>query len=276
MSAVVAVVAGYSPDGTGLLSLVSSLLDTGVPTLVVDDGSPDAGYLHAVEALGARSIAHRANQGIARSLNDGVAFATEVSADWLLTLDQDTTLPADYIDSLLAAIRPGVGVIGAETIADAGGSLRYPVRHVNGQVLTEEVFQTGSLWSVAALAIIGGFDEDFGIDAVDAAACLRLREAGFAVALAPGVRLDHHYGSGRQVRVLGRTVVATGHSPRRRETMVRNRLRLFPREFRQSPRHALVTVRRLAVNVILGVTIEDNRWAKAKGAARGLLPRPKR
>jgi rhamnosyltransferase len=129
---------------------------------------------------------------------------------------------------------------------------------------------------VAALTAIGGFDESLGIDAVDAAACLRLRERGFIVALAPGVRLEHRVGSARQVTLLGRTVLATGHSPQRRTTMVRNRLRLAPAEFRQSPKHAVRTLRRVGVNAVLGATVEENRWAKTKGTIRGLWPRASR
>jgi rhamnosyltransferase len=276
MAEVVAVVPGYSPDRESISALVQDLLDGGVPTLVVDDGSPDPSYLESIAAAGARTMMHAQNRGIARSLNDGLSFAREHGARWLLTVDQDTTLPEDYVESLLAAADPGVGVMGAETIGDAGGDLRYPSRFVRDQLVTEEVFQTGSLWAVSAMQIIGGFDESFGIDAVDAAACLRLRESGYAVALAPGTRLEHHYGNGRQIRLFGRTVVATGHSPARRESMVRNRLRLFPREFRESPRHALLTLRRLGVNVLLGATVEEDRWAKAKASARGLLPRKNR
>ena len=58
--------------------------------------------------------------------------------------------------------------------------------------------------------------------------------------------------------------------------MVRNRLRLAPAEFAQSPKHALRTLRRVAVNTLLAITVEDDRWAKAKGSARGILPRSQR
>ncbi len=272
-SEVVAVVPGYQPVAREVTALVSSLLASGIGVLVVDDGSADASYLDQCAALGASVLRHTANEGIARSLNDGLAFARTSGATWLLTVDQDTELEDGYVSSLLAFAHARAGVIGAETIGDASGDLRYPAREVAGHLVTDEVFQTGSLWRVEALSALGGFDESLGIDAVDAEACLKLREAGFAVVLARGVRLSHRYGSGHAVRLLGRSVVATGHSPARRETMVRNRLRLFPREFRQSPAHALRTLRRVGVNVLLGVTVEEDRWAKAQGSLRGLLPR---
>ena len=273
MSGVAAVIPAFEPDAGALTALTSSLLEQQIPVLVVDDGSSSSHDLGGLEASGARVLRHDTNAGIARSLNDGLAFALECGAQWLLTVDQDTVLPEHYVASLLGAVRPGIGVIGAETIADVAGDLAYPTKMIDGRLTTAEVFQTGSLWSVPALQLIGGFDESFGIDGVDAAACLALREAGFLVALAPGVRLEHHYGSGQAVRLLGRSVWATGHSPARRETMVRNRLRLLPREFRQSPAQALRSARRLGMNVLLGVTVEEDRWGKAKGAMRGLRPK---
>lgn len=274
----VAVVPTFRPESGELNSLVASLQAQGIKVLVTDDASPCTSdtALREVESLGVDVVRHRHNRGIARGLNDGLAFAAARGAIWLLTVDQDSSLPADYVSALLAAASDRVGVIGAEVISDASGDVRYPTTQSDGHLATEEVFQTGSLWSVAALTAIGGFDESLGIDAVDAAACLRLRERGFIVALAAGVRLEHRVGAARQVTLLGRTVLATGHSPERRTTMVRNRLRLAPAEFRQSPKHAFRTLRRVGVNAVLGATIEENRWAKTKGTIKGLWPRRSR
>jgi rhamnosyltransferase len=275
---VVAVVPTFRPESGELNSLVASLKTQGIKFLVTDDASPCTSdlALRAVESLGVDVVRHRHNRGIARGLNDGLAFAIARGADWLLTVDQDSSLPPGYVAALLAAATDRVGVIGAEIISDASGDVRYPTTQSDGHLTTEEVFQTGSLWSVAALTAIGGFDESLGIDAVDAAACLRLRERGFIVALTPGVRLEHRVGAARQVTLLGRTVLATGHSPERRTTMVRNRLRLAPAEFRQSPKHAFRTLRRVGVNAVLGATVEENRWAKTKGTIKGLWPRRSR
>ena len=274
----VAVVPTFRPESGELNSLVASLQAQGISVLVTDDASPCTSdpALRGVESLGVDVVRHRHNRGIARGLNDGLAFAVARGAIWLLTVDQDSSLPPGYVAALFAAASDRVGVIGAEIISDASGDVRYPTTQSDGHLATEEVFQTGSLWSVAALTAIGGFDESLGIDAVDAAACLRLRERGFIVALAAGVRLEHRVGAARQVTLLGRTVLATGHSPERRTTMVRNRLRLAPAEFRQSPKHAFRTLRRVGVNAVLGATVEENRWAKTKGTIKGLLPRRSR
>ena len=273
----------YRPDAVQLSALVDELLAAGIPVLVADDASPctSDSPLRTLMEAGATVVRHRRNRGIARSLNDGLRHAEAAGATWLLTVDQDSALGNHYlprlmeaVDTAVTALGPGmVGAVAAGGIADASGALGYPVTDVAGVSTTHEVIQTGTIWSVDALVALGGFDESLGIDAVDAAACLGLRAAGLAVVLAPGLTISHHIGAGRQVRVLGRDVLSSGHSAERRTTMVRNRLRLFPGEFAQSPAHALRTMRRVAVNTALAVTVEDDRWAKAKASFRGLLPR---
>lgn len=266
------VIPTFQPDPVSLMPLIASLQVAGLPVLVTDDASPASfdPLFEEIRAKGVELVRHDCNAGIARGLNDGLGFAERQGAGWLLTVDQDTALPEGYVASVLPWATEGVGVVAAEHIDDASGKLSYPTQRTDGFLTTHEVIQTGSLWSVADMRAVGGFDESLGIDAVDAAACLRMRERGLKVVLAPAVSLSHHLGSARQIRILGRTVLATGHSPGRRTTMVRNRLKLAPAEFRQSPVHALRTLRRVAVNLTLGVIVEDDRWAKAKAGLQGL------
>ncbi len=277
------VIPSYRPNGPALLDLLDLLIAQGIEVLIADDASPVETRATLDEAAdrGAVVVRHDQNRGIARSLNDGLRRASASGTPWLLTVDQDSTLSHDYVERIVAAadravavLGPhAVGAVGAGSIDDDSGALSYPVRSVGGLPCTEELIQSGTLWSVAALNAIGGFDESLGIDGVDAAACVRLRASGRRLILATGLSLGHRVGEGRQVTVLGRSVLASGHSPERRTTMVRNRLRLAPEEFAQSPVHAFRTLRRVAMSTILAATIEDQRWAKVKGSARGLLPR---
>lgn len=282
---VLALVATYSP-GSNLLDLVAGLSSQGIDVVVSDDASPctadpvlrDAGLVSGVSVL-----RHERNRGIARGLNKGLQAARDSGCRWLLTCDQDSEFPTDYVAKIFSyaesigslweeSVR--VGAVAAGTVINASGQLKYPITEVtdaSGTIsVTEEVIASGTLWNVDALGGVGGFDESLGLDAVDAAACLRLREAGYRIALAPGVRMEHRLGDSRSVQLLGRTVLATGHSGERRATMMRNRLRLAPAEFRQSPKHAFRTLRRVSVNALLGATVEGDRWEKAKGSLRGL------
>ena len=285
----VAVIAAYRPELASVRSLARGLQECGIDVLVADDASPVTfdRTLAELEHEPIRIKRFATNRGIARSLNAGLAFANERGASWLLTMDQDSALQDDYVQDLLSSLpegesdagdrqAPRVGAIGAAHIHDARAGFGYPVRRRGPVTVTDEVMQSGTLWSVTALNEVGGFDEVLAIDAVDAAACLALRKSGYLITVAPGTRLTHHLGHTRPVTVLGRQVLSTGHGPSRRETMMRNRLRLLPAEFSQSPTQAFRTMRRLALNTALAVTVEEGRWANAKGSLRGLFPRQRR
>jgi rhamnosyltransferase len=285
VSVVVAVIPAFRPDSDDLIPLVRGLVSAGIRVVVADDASPCTydGTLRSAASEGAEIVRHRRNAGIARSLNDGLKVAQEQGARWLLTVDQDSTLPPGYVAAILQAaneaedaLGPGaVGAVAAGSVADASGRLAYPVAAADGLPTTEEVIQTGTMWSVAGLALIGAFDESLAIDGVDAAACVRLRARGKRIVLAPGLTVGHRVGSGRQVTILGRSVLSSGHAPARRTTIVRNRLRLLPEEVAQSPMHAFRTMRRVAMNTLLAVTIEDDRWRKVKASARGVITAPR-
>jgi len=258
---ILAVIPTYRPP-RDLLELIEVLSPQVSAVVVADDGSPctfDPVLRSAAQA--ASVVRNPRNHGIARGLNQGLSAAIEANAYWLLTIDQDSRMTPHYVESLLenASAREDkgakIGAIGAELIADASGELRYPLRSTAHGPVTEELIQTGTLWKVDALVNIGGFDEGLAIDAVDAEACLGLREAGYTIAVAPGTMIDHRIGNATTVSMMGRNVMVTGHTPERRSSMLRNRLRLFPREFRQNPRHALRTIRRVTLNQTLGLVV---------------------
>ena len=72
-----AVVPTYRPDAAELPALVTSLTADGLAVLVTDDASPCTAdpALRNVQSLGVDVVRHRHNRGIARGLNDGLAFA---------------------------------------------------------------------------------------------------------------------------------------------------------------------------------------------------------
>jgi rhamnosyltransferase len=282
---VLALVATYSPD-SNLLALVGGLSSQGIPVVVSDDASPctaDSVLRDCGLVAGVIVIRHDHNEGIARGLNEGLHRARDLGCSWLLTSDQDSKFPDTYVAGIASFAQSigslwedsvRVGAVGAGIVINASGQLKYPITEIgsaSGSVeTTEEVIASGTLWNVGALLEVGGFDESLGLDAVDAAACLRLREAGYRIVVAPELRMEHELGNSRSVQLLGRTVLATGHSGERRATMMRNRLRLAPAEFKQSPKHAFRTLRRVSVNALLGATVEGDRWGKIKGSIRGL------
>jgi rhamnosyltransferase len=280
-----ALIATYSPTSE-VLELAQVLVSAGIPVMVSDDASPCTSdlVLNQLRTIpGVEVIRHDHNEGIARGLNEGLTWARNQGAQWLVTFDQDSIVDENYVNEITGFAQSHyslwnsethIGAVGAGRVLDESGELHYPITVVvsaGGELsCTEEVIQSGTLWSVDAMTLVGGFDETLGIDAVDAAACLRLREQGYRIALAQDLELHHRLGEARAVKIFGKSVLATGHSGERRATMMRNRLRLAPAEFKQSPKHALRTLRRVGVNALLGATVEGDRWEKIKGSIKGI------
>ena len=255
------VVPTFNPDRESL-ELIRALAEF-APVLVSDDASActaDRILATADRIDGVSVVRNNRNRGIGRALNQGLTFAREWGATWLLTVDQDSSLdeqygPAmvEYAETLLQA-EVRLGALGCGNVQDASGKLTYPERMqpYGGESvrITDEVVQSGTLWSVDALRAAGGFDQSLGMDAVDAAACLALRERAMIIALHPGVTLRHRIEGAQQIRIFGRQITVTGHSAARRRAIVTNRLGLFPREWAVSPTQAVRTVRRSVVNVL--------------------------
>lgn len=257
----ISVVPSFRPPET-TVDLVAALASSG-PVVVADDGSPctyDRILGRIQETADVTVIRNPTNRGIARALNQGLGYARAQKLQWLLTVDQDSFVDQGYpptmVDFANSIVAQGVkvGAVGAGQVLDASGPLTYPCKVTSAEsttiTVTEEVLQSGTLWAVEGLVEIGGFDESLGMDAVDAAACVRLRAGGYQVVINPTLTVKHQIEGAQQIRLLGRNVMVTGHSPARRRAIVRNRLRLFPEEFAQSPRHAIRTVRRGLVNVL--------------------------
>ena len=256
-TSLVAIVPSYRIPPSAL-SLIEKLSRT-CTTLVVDDGSPCTADPVLLEAsdLGARVVRLPKRQGIARSLNLGLSLSRQVGASWLLTLDQDTVMADGHVDHFMKFLhafpqqRSMIGALGAARI-NVGGHEMNLIRNSCREMLdVPELLQSGTFWNVMAMTELGGFSTTLGMDAIDAEACLRLRESGYRVVALDSLELLHEIGDTQVRRILGREVHATRHSPGRLNAIVINRFRLFHREFRKSPPHAVRTVRRALVNYLL-------------------------
>lgn len=278
------VIPTYRPT-SAVLELVRTVKDVAEQVLVSDDASPCTfdPIVREISSLAPVTV-HSINAGIARALNEGLHAAQSIGHQWLLTIDQDSQVDEEYVRALwdaaehLGAGAGDIGVIAPRHIRVSKELVSYPeyVDPERNLMTTHEVFQSGALWNVGALRSAGGFDETLGMDAVDAAACLHLRERGYLIVLAQDIALEHGWGDAQFISVGGRSIAITHHSAERRLTMVRNRLKLAPAEFRQSPIHGLRTMRRLAVGTALALVREKGRRKKFGATVAGLRGAVKR
>jgi len=252
---VIAVVPTFAPD-VDVIDRLRSLSEQVDSVIVVDDGSPKRAsvVLDLIEQSGFELIRSTTNAGIAAALNAGTRLALERGADFVLTVDQDSLLPAGYVGDCLHAFslaRPEtkVGVVCSDRI---NGQPSIPGSYtVEGLGVVREAIQSGFLIRRECLEQCGLFDARLFIDDVDTEFCLRIARYGWLTVVGPGTDISHSLGEQALLRPFGfqryegdTPARYQYHRPFRRYFITRNNIDLYLRYLRSSPRWVLSSVRR--------------------------------
>ncbi len=248
-------------------------------TIVVDNGS-GAEALARLQELAAQGaidlIANHGNLGVAAALNQGTRRAQAHGAAWALLLDQDSEVSPRILEGMAAALsdyaEPSrVAVIGANYGMPQEPHGRYQMGDSINRFSVQTVLITsGSLISLPAFDKIGPFDNELFIDHVDHEYCLRARRLGFAMIATREVLLRHSIGKESFHPVLGRTPIASNHSPQRRYYMARNSVIIARRYLRSEPRWVAAMLRRALRDTMMMLLFERDRGEKLKWWLLGL------
>jgi GT2 family glycosyltransferase len=146
------------------------------------------------------------NSGLAKAYNYALEIAQEEGFDWLLTLDQDTSLPIDFLCKLchavafvaplctVAAIVPICGGRSGSPWIRTKHGLR-PKRFPDGfiGIPSERVYAINSALTirVSALKAIGGYDPRFYLWASDLVMYHRLHCNHFSIFVAGDIHVEH-------------------------------------------------------------------------------------
>jgi rhamnosyltransferase len=274
---VVAVISAFNP-GAALLDACMSLLPQTASVTIVDDGSTAdvTEVLDACAEAGCRIVLLGHNSGIAAALNAGIeaAFEGTPPADFVITLDQDSTLQGDYVERAVAAFDAAaaagvrVGLVAPHSVE----GLPPRVAEVrNGVVLGLEPIQSGLVIPRSVWQHAGPFRAGLFIDSVDTEYFMRLGDAGLETVLAPGTHLGHSLGGrfhptilGRRLRFGGRDIALVRSAPFRYYYIARNRVlmnRAFGARHRAwSVRETMLDTRHFAIVLVFS----PNRSALAR------------
>jgi len=149
------------------------------------------------------------NLGLANAYNRALEAAIENRSQWLITFDQDTEVPSNFLLGMAGAFReamqyPGVGAIvplifgGADQLSPNrflfGAIPRWHRRGEPG-IPRDRVFafNSGAMISVEALLQIGGYSPWFWLDNSDSQIFRSLHRHGKRVHVATSVELQHNF-----------------------------------------------------------------------------------
>jgi len=274
---VCAVVVTYHPD-PGFPDRLDRVRPKVGRVVVVDNGSSPQAREMLRNAAGpdVGLIFNDANFGVATALNQGVRHVMGSSCQWVLTLDQDSTVEPFLVEALLEAyndfpMKENLAVVGSNYYDEKRTKTLVPESPAQPSCLEQTtVITSGSMISVDAYAKVGPFRDDFFIDHVDDEYCLRARAMGYKVILCRRPVIRHSIGGAVGKRFLGRMVWSSNHPAARRYYMARNFLWVAREYLFFRPGWVILRVLRHAGFLLLMVLLEKERWGKIESTARGV------
>ena len=276
---VYAVVVTYNPDSSLEQNVRALLPQVGKIIIVDNQSSPAARSLVARVASDCEVevVWNDQNLGIARGLNSGIDRVLKYGhCSWIATFDQDSLVPADFVDAIFEAysscpFRDDVAMIGANYKLAMSASAGEPTPVQSGSWFREvkTLMTSGSFVKSTIFGPDDRFDESLFMDYVDHDFCLRLRQQGLRIIQALGAVLDHRLGSPTSHRVLGKRFMVPNYSPARYYSNARNRVIVYRRYLASDTLWVLQDNLKWLRDTAKLVLAEQNRAGKLASLARG-------
>ncbi|MBW4029817.1 MAG: glycosyltransferase [Acidobacteria bacterium] len=208
-SAVRAVIVTFNPDLARLAQVVESLRPQVQGVVIVDNGSANVDAISSLcdERTDVDFLGLDDNRGIGAALNIGVQRSLVADPEWILTMDQDTVVFKEGVESILASFesltppnRDRVGILAMR--AQPQPSSIWITRYADQLLVIDRleafeerrgVITSGNLLR-ADVARRASFDERLFIDQVDFEFCFAVRRLGYHVLVHDQIAMDHVLG----------------------------------------------------------------------------------
>lgn len=267
-----AVFVTFNPDSQ-FSQRVKTLAGQVASVVVIDNNSvPERfEFVKQTKAPNIEVIRNKKNEGIAKALNQGAAWARKQKFSWLLMMDQDSLASDDMVkemqrshqEALKESLQPSL--IGVNFVYTINGKAAFALEHKKKSFFKTVGVQTsGSLLSLNMYKNTGPFREDFFIDYVDTEYCLRLKNKGQYAIIACKALMRHGLGT------KGASTLTANYSPLRRYYRMRNELVTMREYLFKNPwwvgKHALYMIYEYS----LVLTTEDKKREKIQAIAAGI------
>ncbi len=217
-------------------------------------------------------INNNGNKGIAHALNVGANKAIINDANWLLTMDQDSSFEDDNFDSLLEFAYnidsyKSIGIISPLHSTHLNDSKEEEVDVE--EVLT--VMTSGNLVNLDILKKIGFFKEYYFIDSVDTEYCLRLNINGYKILRYNKSILEHNLGELTiHKTIFNKELRLYNHNKIRKYYITRNKLLIVKEYFRYFPKLGLSYIKSVFGDLKNVIFHEEDKVEKIKYMLKGV------
>lgn len=178
-------------------------------SVVVCDNSDVSSVKEEIERLldtipNAILLCFNENLGIAEAQNRGIKLAASQGAAYFIEMDQDSSLPADYVERIIRSYQylidagHAVGGVGPVAVSAKDGAYYHGVKEPKGLMRVEKTLSSGFFFSLEAFKAVGDKDSDLFIDYVDWDWCWRSNVKGLGVFVDTELTMQHMLGEGHR------------------------------------------------------------------------------
>ena len=249
--------------------------------LVVDNGSTDnsVATIRRKQYSRVNIVEAKRNLGFAGGMNLGIQKALSFGADYVLLLNNDTTVDTELFDELLKCDQPDIGVLAPviyyydhpEDIWSIGSNfnsilLEMKGNHGRGEAIPTHPFERECLSACALLVRreifekVGLFDERFFMYYEDMDFCMRVRQQGYRLIVVPQAKIWHK---------VSQSSGGTGSKAERYYMAVSSGL-YFRKQMRPWQAFFIIPYRFLSALRWTGRLVRQRKWASLTAFWRGL------
>uniref|UniRef100_UPI002A82DA18 rhamnosyltransferase n=1 Tax=Enterobacter bugandensis TaxID=881260 RepID=UPI002A82DA18 len=220
----------YNPDLYCFKAQLQSLQQQLDHCVVVDNGSKNVADIEDLcQQFKYDLIKLDTNRGLSYAQNIGIENAISRGAEYLLLLDQDSVLGANFISAMSKMYTQyNVGILGPSFYDPHTNEFYWGTNYIGPFIkrtpieeITDVtyVIASGSFFSSEVYEKVGKMEEALFVDYIDVEWALRAKKLGYRVAMTNQASMAHTIGDSR-LNLLGRKISV--HSPMRRYFLVRN------------------------------------------------------
>lgn len=186
----------YKPDKSRLKQALNQVLKQNCPVFLYknsNDEITEEALTYVAKNDNVYIFGDGKNRGLAFALNELMKVADDKSYDWMLTLDQDSVISTNMINSYYQYFdRKDLGIIAPQVIDHRRKYMK--IIKTPREEYVSDVITSGSCTNINAWKRVGKFDSWLFIDLIDNEFCKRLRICGYKILKLNYLVLDQEFG----------------------------------------------------------------------------------
>lgn len=257
----------FNPDMERLQENINSIYSQVEKVIIFDNGSFNQEEIRETYKEKVVLVLSDKNIGIAAALNRLMKMSEKLDADWMISLDQDSICPQNYVSDMEKYLykEKKIGIVAPVIIDRNVGVVGHNPQEEYKSVktcITSGAFTRLSVWKK-----LGGYDESMFIDSVDFEFCYRVRQVGYQVIQVKNIKLLHEIGHSEKRKFLFWNIDVTGHSAFRKYYIARNNI-YYPMKHKLWLHFIRGNIRNLEL-IIIVILYEDKKREKLDSICKG-------